>query len=172
MDQSAEKIMVEVASKGLATLVSETTKKVVEFVGKSKRKPEPRGDRRTHERRKGPIDMRLRTGISFEFYRKTRIGETQFIEYWNSQLRDKLIEAAVVEAERYELRDRTSGYRVSSAMAVNSVIELACQDWKLLDERKRDAGALTEFVARRLMQNFDIQQHDRRNAMRGALAAG
>ena len=173
MDQTAEKIIIDVASQTLSSFFSEATKKVVQMIHKPKRNVtavEPARDRRTHERRKGPIEFRLRKGIWYEFHRKTGLGETQLIDYFGSSLRDKLIEAAVIESDRFELRDLTTGSRMNAGTAVSMIVELAIQDWQRLPAELQHPCALTEAVARRLMANFSVKRFDRRDAAQTALA--
>lgn len=169
-----QQLSVEVPSETIktagTTVAAEVVKKVLNWIPR-KSKPEPKRDRRNNERRQNSLDLRMRTGVWLEFHRKTGLGKSELIHPFGMKQRDDLTAAAVIEANRYELSDRSTGSPVRASAAVGQVLEAACAEWRKVPGPARTASVLTDALARQLLHAFNVRQPDRRESERKEVAA-
>jgi hypothetical protein len=125
-------------------------------------------DRRLQrDRRRSPVDMRLRVGLWYQYHRATRAGEFDPLPR-NQYTRAKLFEALSPEIHKYEFSRRDNNSQVSPSYALENAVEFL---WSHPELGCNAAGepmavytinAVTEYLVR----TFQVAVIDRRKSDR------
>jgi hypothetical protein len=130
-------------------------------------------DRRfLEDRRRSPVDMRLRVGLWYQYHRATRAGE--FDPFPRDQYkRPKVEEALLPEMHKYEFRHRESNAPASPPCALARALdflwahpELGCNT-----VGESTAAYAINSLAEYLVRTFHVTVIDRRKADRRAAQA-
>jgi hypothetical protein len=130
-------------------------------------------DRRTREdRRKSPIDMRLRVGLWYQYHRATRSGEFDPLPR-NAYRRSKLQEGLLPEVYKYEFFHRDTHSYVSPVAALAGALDFL---WSHPETGCNVAGEATAVytinaIAEYLCRLFEVKMIDRRKTERRAYQA-
>jgi hypothetical protein len=126
------------------------------------------------DRRKSPIDMRLRVGLWYQYHRATRAGEFDALPR-NQYRRMKIQEALLPEIVKYEFLQRENNSRVTPAHALSAAVDFLWSHHEVGCNPQGESTAVYTInaIAEYLVRTFQVTMIDRRQSdQRSARAAG
>ncbi|MEP7367383.1 MAG: hypothetical protein ABI972_29335 [Acidobacteriota bacterium] len=123
------------------------------------------------DRRKSPIDQRVRTGIWLQYHRDTRSGEFDLLSL-NAHTRRRVHDAIWPEIVKYHFHDPQTGSAVPAQMALDTAMESVWKSKASLPNhaKQQQAVFVMEAIAVELVNRFKIatidnRQNDRRASL-------
>lgn len=119
------------------------------------------------DRRKSPIDQRLRTGLWLQYHRETRSGERDLITL-NEHTRCKMHDALWPEIVKYEFRYAATGTGVPAKMVLDAALHSVWKHRASLPDsgREQQAVLVIEALASELVRQFQPACIDKRRTER------
>jgi hypothetical protein len=130
-------------------------------------------DRRTQaDRRKSPVDMRLRVGLWYQYHRATRAGEFDPLPR-NPYMRARLRDALLPEVHKYAFIARDTNSSSSAAVALANAIDFLWIHPQLGCNAAGEPMAVYTInaISEYLVHCFEVTMIDRRKSDRRAVKA-